>query len=279
MAIQTLTGGEFEAGSAINNTQTDQFNIVGSDNTILEDAGTNGGGNLIVNGLDGLDTATTIMLGDASAVTDTITLDGGGNVLEGPFTPTATLFDSTVTFTVNGISGGNTVNLDNGSDGTTTISLGGANNTVTLNGDATNTVTTGSGSATVTIGSSDDNLFGFTSTVTLAGSDNTVTGGDEDFAVTGGVNKNTISLGDGNNIVSVSGTDNSITVWGGNNTINAGGSGAVVKILGVDGVSAATYAAGADIDDAPVPPSPDRLCNHSRNRRYSRNWRLRHKRL
>ncbi len=253
MAIQTLTGNEFEAGSAIDNTQTDQFTIIGPNNIVLEN-----GGNLIVkgyySGTYGLDTGTTVMLGTAFAVNDQITLNGSGNALVG----NGPLFGSTVNFTVSGLGSGlgmNTVSLDN-AFGMTTISLGGINNTVMLNGDAINSVSLGDSGGSVLIGSYDDNLFGFTSTVSLSGDGNTVAGGDEDFTVSGGVNANTVALGDGTNSVSLSGVNNTITVGGGNNTINAGGSGAVVAITGVDGVSAPTFAAGADLADAPVPPSP-----------------------
>lgn len=257
MAIQTLTGGELEAGSAFDNSETDQFTILGAGNIVIEN-----GGNLIVHGFNsatfGLDTGTTVMLGAASGVNDLITLNGGGNVLSGgPLTG-----GSTVSYTVSGAgaTGLNSVTLNN-SGGTTTINLDGTGNSVTLNGDATNTVSTGGGGAAVAIGSFDDDLFGFTSTVTLSGDGNTVTGGDENFTITGGVNGNTIRLlGDGENTVSVSGVSNTISVWGGDNTINAGGSGAVVTILGVDGQSLAAFADPNGLDgpdNSPVPrPRP-----------------------
>ena len=253
MAIQTLTGNEFEAGSAIDNTQTDQFTILGPNNIVLEN-----GGNLIVKGYFsstyGLDTNTTVMLNSALNTNVLVTLNGGGNVLVG----NGPLFGSTVNMTVSGIGSGlgmNAVSLYN-VFGTTTLNLGGVGNTVQLNGSATNSVTLGDAGGSVLIGSYDDNLFGFTSSVSLAGDGNTVTGGDEDFTVSGGVNANMITLGDGTNSVMVSGTGNTITVGGGNNTVDAGGSGAVVAITGVDGANAPTFALGADAADAPVPPSP-----------------------
>ena len=45
----------------------------------------------------------------------------------------------------------------------------------------------------------------------------------------------------------MAGIKNQVTVWGGDNTINAGGSGAIVKILGLDGANSAT-----------APTAPDR---------------------
>ena len=39
MAIQTLTGNQFEHGSAIDNTQTDQFLLFGPNNIVQEGAG------------------------------------------------------------------------------------------------------------------------------------------------------------------------------------------------------------------------------------------------
>ena len=273
MAIQTLTGNEFEAGSAIDNSQTDQIVVEGANN-IFESIG----GNLTLNGSG--DTATTVLLGTNTVpgaapqvnVTDVINLDGGNDNLMG----LVPLTDSTVTFNVAGTVGGNTVSLDN-SGGTTTISLGGPSNNVMLNGDATNTVTTGTGTAaenkaygkghpgaatapgsTITIGSFDDNLFGYSSIVNIAGNGNSVTGGDENFTISGGASDNTITVGDGENAISETGTANKIAVGGGDNVINAGGSGAVVSILGVESADTSTFAAGVDPDgsDAPVPPSP-----------------------
>ena len=47
MAIQTLTGNEFEHGSAIDNTQTDQFVLTGPNNIVQE-----GEGNIKVTGVN-----------------------------------------------------------------------------------------------------------------------------------------------------------------------------------------------------------------------------------
>ncbi|HTT96484.1 MAG TPA: hypothetical protein VMF58_00415, partial [Rhizomicrobium sp.] len=247
--IWTLTGGELQSGNAQDATQTDQFNVYGLGNYIISI-----GGNLIVNGGDlapyGQDSDTTIILSSTPTdpasgigVTDTITLDGGDNTLVG------TVVASTVTFTVNGITGGNFVSLDNADGGTTTLSMGGPGNFVSLNGDATNSVTSTGGTATVMIGSTDDNLFGYSSTVMLGGTGNTVTGGDEDFTVAGG--QGSVTLGDGMDMVTMTGTGNDVTVGGGNDMIVAGGSDAVVSILGVDSTGAATWS--GDADDGPVP--------------------------
>ena len=244
--IWTLTGGEFQAGNAIDNTQTDQFQVYGSGN-IIETIG----GNLIVNGGSlapfGQDTATTIFQGTSFGVTDQITLDGGGNTLDG----LGSLFGSTVTYTVKGGGGANSVSLNN-FGGTTTLSLGGPGNTVILNGDAANKITSTGGGASVSVGSSDDNLFGNSTSIYLGGTGNKVSGGDEDFLVKGGQGR--VVLGDGTNSVILGGGGNNVTVGGGNNTINAGGSTATVNIVGVDGTNGPVYA--PDIFDGPVPPSP-----------------------
>jgi hypothetical protein len=264
MAIQTLTGGDFVIGSAIDNTQTDQYTLYGVGNTVWEPLG-----NLTVNSgatkaditKYGNDTSTTIEVG-GTKVKDSISIGGGGNSLS----DFGDLTKATVTYTVtdnpagsggNIVGDGGTTEFTN-SGGKTTISLGGASNQVYLNGNATNNVTlTGGGGSTVVVGSGDDDLFGFKSTIALAGNNDTVTGGDEDFTVTdasGTTGPNSVSLGDGNNSVTLSGTDNTVSVWGGNNTINAGGSGADVAILGIDGASDTEFV--PDSDDGPVPASP-----------------------
>jgi len=244
--IWTLTGGEFQAGNALNNTQTDQFQVYGAGNMILSL-----GGNLIVNGGNlapyGGDTTTSIMLDPTSGVTDTMTLGGWDNSLVG----LGPLFDSTIKFIVKGVRGGNTVNLDN-SGGHTGINILGPGNSVTLNGDATNRISSPGGTASITVGSPDDNLFGYSTTIVLGGTGNIVKGGDENFTVSGG--QGTVVLGDGSNNVSMTGTGNSVTVGGSNNTIEAGGSGATVAIRGVDSLDSPNYM--PDADDGPVPPSP-----------------------
>ena len=172
-------------GTALNNTQTDNFFNFGTGNTIVGE-----GGNINVIGLT-TDSNTAVILnsttGAITGVTDNFTLDGNTNSL----TDSTATSGSTINFTVNGGGGANTVDVTNASTstitvsatgpaggnsvtidnagGTNTVSLGGLVNAVTLNGDATNTATFTAGSATVTIGSSDDNLFGNASTVTFAG--------------------------------------------------------------------------------------------------------------
>ena len=281
MAIYTLTGGEAQAGNAINNTQTDTFQVSGADNIVVGI-----GGNLnVVGGTFGgspLDSNTTVILGSnpdpGSGVADTINvaLDNGGNKVS---TFLTTYTNSNITVTVGGSAGGNNVSLDNegalatntitlggsgndvtlnGALGTNTVTLGGSGSDVTLNGNATNTVSLGGGGADVQIGSFDDDDFGYKSTVTLAGDGNTVKGGDENFTITGGGSNNKIALvGDGNNSVTLTGTGNTISVWGGNNTLDAGGSGATVTIRGVDGDNAPSFDGGNDgPDDGPVPSAP-----------------------
>src|ERR1700761_829900 len=98
MAIQTLTGGEFEAGSAIDNTQTDTFVVTGAGNIVEEF-----GGNIKVIGVAtptfGPDTASTVMVNSASGTTDTVHLHGSANAFLG----LGSLSGSTVTFNVSGL--------------------------------------------------------------------------------------------------------------------------------------------------------------------------------
>ena len=260
--IWTLTGGMFEAGTSVDNTQTDTFNIFGTGNTVLEQYG-----NLLANGGNGAgfgsswDSNTTITIG-GSDVTDNITLDGGTNAVSG------TLSYSTVNYTVTGLNGtlgGNSAKLDN-SGGQTTVSMTGDFNSVTLNGDATNSVSFSGDDNTVLVGSQDDDNFGYSTTINLSGDENvvgspggegTAAAGDENFTITGGTDGNNIYLGDGNNSVSLSGVGNFISVGGGDNSINAGGSGAIVQILGSELSNATAFPPGDDPADlAYVTSSP-----------------------
>lgn len=242
MAIQTLTGNEFEHGSAIDNTQTDQFVLTGAANIVQE-----GAGNIKVVGVTtatfGLDTGSTVMLDSASGTSVSVRLDGDTNTVMASKSGDA-LSGSTVSITATGIgtlAGNNTVALTN-NGGSTTVSLAGSQDAVFLNSDATNVISTGQdatgfGGAIITIGSPFDDVFGSSSKIAISGSTNTVFTGDANTSVTGGTSNNTIALGDGNNRVSVSGTANHISVGGGDNVINAGGDGAVVNITGIDGKS------------------------------------------
>ncbi len=260
MAIQTLTGNQFEHGSAIDNTQTDQFVLTGLGNIVQE-----GKGNIKVTGVDtatfGINTASTVMLDSASGTTDTIKLGGDSNMVVGS-TMTSALSGSTVSVSVSGVHSGagmNTVALVN-HGGSTTVALAGPGNTVALNSDATNVVSTGAdltghGNASIAIGVPFDDHFGGSSKVTAAGSGNTISVGDANASVSGGTSNNTIKLGDGENTVSVSGTGNHISVGGGDNVINAGGGGAVVNILGIDGASLAAFA-DPDLDDPTLADHP-----------------------
>ena len=173
MAIQTLTGNQFEHGSAIDNTQTDQFLLFGPNNIVQE-----GAGNVKVTGVStqtfGLDTASTVMLDSATGTTDTIRLDGDTNTVMGSTVGSA-LSGSTVSVTATGVGtllGDNTVSLTN-HGGKTTVSLAGSNDSVALNSDATNVISTGqdlagNGGATITVGSPFDDVFGSRAAATLS---------------------------------------------------------------------------------------------------------------
>jgi hypothetical protein len=267
-------------GSALDNTQTDNFFNFGTDNTII-----GVGGNIDVTGLT-TDSATTVYLTSTSPasnvdVTDTFIENRSDNTLSNDLVTPAPITDgSTISFTVNGPGGGNTVDLTQSSDstinvtangiggsntvtignsgGTNRVSLGGTLDSVTLNGDAMNTVAFGAGSATVHIGFTDDELFGWSSTVTFEGTGNLLNGGDENFAVTGSIGSTTVHVGDGENSITLSGSGNTVSVWGGDNTIVAG-TGPVgdqhVTILGVGGKNTPTPEPDLP-SDAPVPLSP-----------------------
>jgi hypothetical protein len=278
-------------GSAMENTQTDNFYLLGTSDVTIAGIG----GNINVTGLSppGTDTDTSIYLWKAppstiTGVTDNFTLDGSGNKLtnitpKGMTTPiTGSIINDTVlgngggnsvdladvsssAVTVNiGVdpsatapAGGNTVTIDN-TDGANTVRLGGPGNGVTLNGDATNIVSSTGGGATVHIGNppvpGDDNVFGWSSSVTFSGFGNTLFGGDENFMVMGSAGSSAVHVGDGNNLIMMGGGANTVSVWGGSNIIGAGGGGSTVTILGVDGLDTATPM--PDAEDAPVPLSP-----------------------
>jgi hypothetical protein len=245
----TDTGKTFY-GTATNNTQLDNYSLQGADDTIIGE-----GGDITIQTPYAVDTGThvylnallgnrTTGLGDTiTGVTDKISLHGSNNVLASgvpePGVYTAPIVDSTITYTVAGNGGGNTVSLQNLYDSTVGVTLGtyepaaggntveifnssydtdgtakntvavtGLNNSVTLNGDATNIVSFSAGGANVTIGYYDDDAwgFGYTSKVTITGGDNIINGGDENFTIngsraTGG--NNTIALGDGNNTITL----------------------------------------------------------------------------
>ena len=270
-------------GTAINDTQTDEYLLTGTGDQFVEI-----GGNFDITGGafppgPATDSDTTVVLTKTSGttitgVTDNFTLDGDTNSLSN----SKAIKNSTIAFTVLGDGGGNSVDLTDASKstvsvtigvdhsahnpagdnsvtianagGANTVNLGGPGNTVGLNGNATNSVTSTGGSAMVTIGFSDDDLFGNSSTVKFSGTGNTLNGGDENFTVSGSTGGSTVSVGDGNNTITMGGTGNTVTVWGGDNTINAGGGDATVNILGLDGDDSAK--ATPDADDKPVPLSP-----------------------
>lgn len=255
MAIQTLTGNEFESGSAIDNSQTDQFILTGAANFVETI-----GGNVKVTGINtttfGPDTNSTVLLSESDDITANIAVHGNNNSVVG----VGDLTGSTVNFTVNGLGsgvGGNSISLNN-FGGSTTASLAGPNDVVILNSDATNVVSTGAdvtghGNAIIAIGAPFDDNFGATTSVTAAGSGNEISVGDANATVNGGTSNNTIALGDGENTVAVSGALNTISVGGGDNTINAGSGTDAVYILGIDGASLPAFS--PDFND-PVPSSP-----------------------
>lgn len=257
MAIQTLTGNEFESGSAIDNTQTDQFILTGSGNFVESI-----GGNIKVTGINtttfGPDTNSTVMLSESDAITANINVHGNNNSVVG----VGDLTDSTVNFTVSGLGsgvGGNSISLNN-FGGSTTASLAGPSDVVILNSDATNVVSTGAdltghGNAVISIGAPFDDNFGFTTSVTAAGSGNLISVGDADATVNGGTSGNTIAVGDGENSVTVSGATNTISVGGGDNTIVAGSGTDAVYILGIDGANLPAFS-DPDLDDPTLGPNP-----------------------
>ena len=134
--IFTLTGGQTQTGTGIDNTQTDVAQIYGLGNTWNEP-----NANLLLVGGNGSpfsypwDSNTGVVLG-GSGVNDSITLDGGTNSVTG------TLTASTVAVTVTSLGtnplGANTVAFTN-AGGTNTVGLSGSNNAVNITG-AMNTV-------------------------------------------------------------------------------------------------------------------------------------------
>lgn len=218
-----LTGGEVQTGSAQNNTQTDRFILYGAQNTIYEL-----GGNLSVAGSDtaqyGWDSATTIYLGAATSVTDTISLQGGYNILYGQ----GLLSASVISYQVHGngsAQGYNIVDLDNLA-GVTTIAAGGRGNDITLNGSATNKIVAGSGLDLVSVGTAGDGNLIDATAITLAGIANTVIGGDEQFSIssaTTGTIGDAILLGNGNDTITVAGNKNHILLGAGSDSVTLTG--------------------------------------------------------
>jgi hypothetical protein len=275
-------------GSALDNTQTDNFFNFGTDNTIEGE-----GGNINVTGL-ATDSATTVVLNSVSGaitgVSDTFTLDGSANSLIDT-TPTAA---STINFTVlgnggfNGVdvtnapgstvtvkvgvdptafapAGHNTVDIDTLPGGTNNVSLGGADNTVDLIG-STNTVSIGGAGSTVTL----DGMA--TNSVTLGGGGATVTIGfadDNHFGFTstvtfagtgnllnGGDEDYTVSGSTGSSTVHVGDGENSITLGGSSNTVSVwGGDNTIVAGTGPVGNQHVTIL-GVDGLNTPT-PEPD----------------------
>ena len=276
-------------GSALDNTQTDNFFNFGAGNTINGE-----GGNINVAGLV-TDSNTTVNLnsltGAITGVSDTFTLDGSANHLTDT-TPTAA---STINFTVLGNGGFNTVDVTNapgstvtvkvGVDstatapaghntvfidtlpgGTNNVSLGGADNTVTAIG-STNTVSIGGPGSTVTL----DGMA--TNSVTLGGGAATVHIGftDDDLfgwssSVTFAGTGNLLSGGDEDYTVSGSTGSSTVRVGDGENSITMAGAGNTVSVWGGDNwIVAGTGSAGnqhvtilgLDGTGLPTPTDPD----------------------
>jgi hypothetical protein len=226
--------GQKVVGSATNDNQTDSYDTLGYNNTIIED-----GGNLDVNAgvvppLP-LSPSTTIEVGSAIGVSDTIDLAGASQkILQ---LAGSALSNSYVRVVVAGGAGSDTVKLVNNGGvndvaayGTSeTVNLVGAVNAVTagagskltVNGDAQNQITTGT--AKVRIGKNNDGLFGYAANVSLTGDGNELIAGDENVTVTGfSQGGNTLTLGNGDNTLSLSGQGNLVKVGQGSNFISAG---------------------------------------------------------
>jgi hypothetical protein len=277
----TMTGGQFALGTAVDNTGTDVFSLYGMQNTIV--TGTTGSaGNLYVFGNPfgnapnspalAEDGATTIDIGNSTAVTDQITLDQSYNLVASSPSTSITgssvniMFDPQPFYTYwlpNDGAGFNTVNLnaatsiitvaDDAIDpaghnsatianayGKTSVELTGAFDNVVLTGDKADTVVTGAntygsgGNANVSVGALDDDAFGYKSSITVAGSNNNIFVGDANATIGGGYSNNTVAVGDGNDSVTLYGSWNSVTVGGGSNTVSLGGGNSLVNILGFD---------------------------------------------
>ena len=276
-------------GSALDNTQTDNFFNFGAGNTIEGE-----GGNINVTGLT-TDSNTTVNLnsltGAITGVSDTFTLHGSKNSLIDT-TPTPA---STINFTVLGNGGSNSVNVTNapgskvnvniGVDpsatapaghntvdintlpgGTNTVSLGGADNMVNLVG-STNTVSIGGpGSAVLLDGMATNNVTfaGGASTVGIGFADDDHFGWSSSvtFAGTG----NLLGGGDEDYTVSGSTGGSTVKVGDGENSIMMGGAGNTVSVWGGDNwIVAGTGSVGnqhvtilgLDGTGLPTPTDPD----------------------
>jgi len=227
--------------------------VAGPSNSIQEQSG-----NLDVTGFGGAlgsgpDTGTQIDIG-GSGVTDSITLDGGANVLDDSATSTPgdhslALTDADVSYAVSGNAGGNTVNLDD-AGGTVTVKAGGDANQVVLAGSAANTVTftkssaynivvlAATGTNTVTAansaGGNTISAYGTANTVTAGGSGNNIAlNGDAANDVSTGASTaaapNTVAVGSGydglygySSTVALGGSGNAVTGGDENFTISGG---------------------------------------------------------
>ena len=229
-----LTGGQTLFTLATGNTQTDNVIVSGAANKIFtgKTLGGVGGANEIITGanINGVwDSQTQVYLAytPTLGVTDTISLDGGGNkVVTGKVAGTQ-LNKANVTVSVsstlnNGATlGSNNVVLNNWG-GTTAVSLTGTLNTIWLNDTALNTVVAGGGGAVVTIAADGSALPLGISNITLGDSGNKVTADDARTTVTGGVSFNTITLGNGDDSVTLTGSNNIVTAGNGDDMVTLG---------------------------------------------------------
>jgi hypothetical protein len=253
-------------GTAQDNTQTDNFYLLGGSSNRIVGIG----GNINVTGLSppGTDTGNSVYLysylGSISGVMDDITLNGSGNSLtnimpKGMITP---ITGSTINDTVLGNGGFNTVNLTDASSSTISVNIGvdpsatapaGHNGVTIINMGGTNSVSLGGpdntvysvGSAnTVSIGGPGGNvtLNGCaTNDVTFASGAATLTIGHTDdnwFGFTSTVTfagmGNLLNGGDENFTVSGSTGSSTVHVGDGENSITLGGAGNTVSVWGGD---------------------------------------------
>jgi hypothetical protein len=268
--------GQHVVGTANNNTKTDNYEQYGYNNNFFEN-----GGNLTINpytgdkGIAEYAYYTTITLGKAVGVTDTIFVDGAyTSVLQAPGTKLSGGSSISITAqedfaghdtaVLNNPSGINAINFYNTEFETVTLVgatnsvVAGGFSTITLNGNATNSVSTGD--STVTIGSAGDQSFGYNTLIYLGtgSAGNVVVAGDENVSVgtSASTGYNIISLGNGGNGVYLQGQYNRIQVGGGNNTITAGSGNDDVTIVGLDGQSAVKPAFKTVKERAAVPRAP-----------------------
>ena len=278
-------------GSALDNTQTDNFFNFGAGNTIEGE-----GGNINVTGLT-TDSNTMVNLnsltGAITGVSDTFRLDGSKNSLTDTTPTTASMINFTVlgnggsnsvdvtnapgsTVNVNiGVdpsatapAGHNTVYIDTLPGGTNTVSLGGPDNMVNLIG-STNTVSIGGPGSTVDLDGMATNSVTFASGAATVGigfaDDNhfgytsAVTFAGTGNLLTGGDEDYTIGGSTGSSTVRVGDGENSITMGGAGNNVSVwGGDNWIVAGTGSVGNQHVTILGVDGTDTAtPMPDAED----------------------